>query len=60
MVTKSKAGSAQKKGKSKVGKLKLNKETVRNLGAGEARKVKGGIDAVGGIELAVKTYQKKC
>ena len=59
MVTKSKA-SAQKKGKSKVGKLKLNKETVRNLGAGEARKVKGGIDAVGGIELAVKTYQKKC
>jgi len=52
--------NSQKKGKVKVAKLRLNKETVKNLGAGEARKVKGGIDAVGGNELAVKTYPKKC
>ena len=40
MVTKTKAG--QKKGKVKVGKLKLNKETVKDLSAGEQEKVKGG------------------
>jgi len=41
MVTKSKAG--QKKGKVKVGKLKLNKETVQNLNTREKEQVKGGV-----------------
>ena len=41
MVTKTKTG--QKKGKVKVGNLKLNKETVKDLSAGEQEKVKGGI-----------------
>ena len=41
MVTKSKAG--QKKGRVKVGKLKLNKETVKDLTASEKKKVKGAV-----------------
>ena len=40
MVTKTKAG--QKRGKVKVGKLKLNKETVKDLSAEEQKKVEGG------------------
>ena len=40
MVTKTKTG--QKKGKVKVGNLKLNKETVKDLSAKEQVKVKGG------------------
>ena len=40
MVTKSKAG--QKKGSVKVGKLKVNKDTVKNLTVDERRKIKGG------------------
>ena len=40
MVTKTKAG--QKKRKVKVLKLKLNKETVKDLSAEEEKKVKGG------------------
>jgi hypothetical protein len=42
MVTKSSAGT-KKKGKTKVGKLKLNRETVKNLSSKEQEKVKGGI-----------------
>jgi hypothetical protein len=46
MVTKSKKQDAdkkeQKKGRVKVGKLKLDKETVRDLSSSEARKIKGG------------------
>ena len=41
MVTKSKKADANK-GRAKVGKLKLNKETVKDLRAEEAREVKGG------------------
>jgi hypothetical protein len=40
MVTKSKAG--QKKASVKVGKLKVNKDTVKNLSVDERRKIKGG------------------
>jgi hypothetical protein len=58
MVTKPKK-TAGKKSKVKVGKLKLNKETVRSLRADEAKKVRGGIDVVG-VEFYVKTHQKKC
>ncbi len=41
MVTKSKAG--EKKGKVKVGKLELNKETVKDLSTDEQKQVKGGL-----------------
>jgi hypothetical protein len=41
MVTKNKTG--EKRGKVKVGKLKLNKETVKDLSAEEQKKVKGGL-----------------
>jgi hypothetical protein len=45
MVTKSKAGKpASQKGRVKVGKLKLNKETVKDLSGKEAKGVKGGVD----------------
>lgn len=43
MVTKSKKqGTTEKRGKVKVKNLKLNKETVKDLTASEAKKVKGG------------------
>ena len=35
--------SAKKKGSVKVGKLKLNRETVRNIGKHESLDIKGGI-----------------
>jgi hypothetical protein len=41
MVTKSK--TRQKKGSVHVGKLKLNKETVKDLAAEDLKKVKGGL-----------------
>ena len=44
MVTKTK--SAQKRGKVKVGKLKLNRETVKNLSGSDRKKVKGGLDII--------------
>ena len=40
MVTRNKTG--EKKGKVKVGKLKLNKETVKDLTAGHQKHIKGG------------------
>jgi hypothetical protein len=40
MVTKNKTG--EKRGKVKVGKLKLNKETVKDLTGGEQKQLKGG------------------
>jgi hypothetical protein len=40
MVTKSTA--RQKKGRVKVGKLKLNKETVKNLTGSQKKRIKGG------------------
>ena len=46
MVTKSKkkatGAKAQKKGRVKVGKLKLNKETVKDLTGREIGKIRGG------------------
>ena len=41
MVTKNR--TSEKKGKVNVGKLKVNKETVRNLTGDEKKRVKGGI-----------------
>ncbi len=40
MVTKNKA--SQKKGKVKVGKLNVNKETVKHLAGEDLRKIRGG------------------
>ena len=42
MVTKSQ-GKSTKKGKVKVGKLKLKKETVKNLSAADKKEVRGGL-----------------
>lgn len=49
MVTKSK--SAKKP--VKVGKLKLNKETVKDLTAKDAKKVKGGAGLVGKSHIKI-------
>jgi hypothetical protein len=44
MVTKAKKGAAsEKKGRVKIGKLKLNKETVKDLSGKEAKGIKGGM-----------------
>jgi hypothetical protein len=47
MVTKKKNTSEQeaKKGRIKVGKLKLSKETVKDVNTREVRKVRGGVGA---------------
>ena len=43
MVTKSKATKTEsKKSRVKVGKLQLNKETVKDLGGKEAKEISGG------------------
>ena len=43
MVTKSKAASkGQKQSRIKVGKLKLNKETIKDLSGKTAKAIKGG------------------
>jgi len=48
MVTRSKKQntSEKKKGRVKVGKLKLNKETIKDLTDSEQKRAKGGIRAV--------------
>jgi hypothetical protein len=47
MVTKKRSASTKeaKKGRVKVGKLKLNKETVKNLTDKDQRQLKGGVRA---------------
>jgi hypothetical protein len=46
MVTKKKTTTkATKKSRVKVGKLKVNKETVKDLTGDESKKVKGGVGA---------------
>ena len=42
MVAKTKTKGSQKKGKVKVGKLVLNKETVKDLTGSERKGIKGG------------------
>ncbi len=62
MVTKPNAGPKQK-GKTKVGKLKLNKETVKDLSAEEKKKVKGGLGPTltcGGCSITCGTVCYKC
>jgi hypothetical protein len=57
MVTKSKkqvaGGKEGKKNRVKVGKLKLNRETVKDLTGDEARRVKGGVGGGGGTPTCV-------
>ncbi len=43
---KSSSGTAEKKRRAKVGKLKLNKETVKNLSSKEQKQLKGGVAAL--------------
>jgi hypothetical protein len=42
MVTNAKKSADERKGRVKVGKLKLNKETIKDLTGSESRKIKGG------------------
>ena len=52
MVTRNKTHKTgekeEKKGRVKVGKLKVNKETVKDLTGKEAKQVKGGVATGGG------------
>ena len=43
MVTKTKVKTAKKQGKAKVGKLRLNRETVKSLTEAESKKLRGGL-----------------
>jgi len=43
MVTRSRNSATKKKSTVKVGKLKVNKETVKDLSGAEKKKVKGGL-----------------
>jgi hypothetical protein len=57
MVTKSKKQTAgEKRGRVKVGKLKLNKETVKDLSASEVKKIRGGAKPVSISIVKLKTY----
>jgi hypothetical protein len=42
MTTKKKDGASEKKGRVKIGKLRVNKETVEDLTNKEAEQIKGG------------------
>ncbi len=42
MVAKTKTKASQKKNKVKIGKLKLNKETVKELTGGQKKQLRGG------------------
>jgi hypothetical protein len=57
MVTKSQKSGA-KKGKVKVGNLKLNRETVKNLTPAEKKKIKGkvaGVNVILGKNATIAT-----
>ena len=56
MVTKSNTSGGQKKSRVKVGKLKLNKETVKDLTGGKQKQVKGGLLARITADLQMHTY----
>jgi len=65
MVTKSKKQTTvekeQKRGRVKVGKLKLNKETVKDLNNAESKKVRGGqFDVWRTIECPTVGTRHKC
>ena len=55
MVTKNKSKGVQskEKGRVEIGKLKLNKETVKDLTSGEAKDVKGGFGGSGTCPSAI-------
>ena len=54
MVTNSKKSTGEKKVRVKVGKLQLNKETVKNLTDKEVKRIKGGQAAVGAHSVGTK------
>ena len=49
MITR-KGNTTKKRGRVKVGELKLNKYTVKDLTGGEQRKIRGGVRIGGGYE----------
>jgi hypothetical protein len=58
MVTKPKKQSTTaKKGRAKVRKLKVNKETVRNLSENEVKNVKGGLIPSVGVGARPGIYE---
>jgi hypothetical protein len=57
MVTKNKTG--EKRGKVKVGKLKLNKETVKDLSAAEQKKLRAGAIRIPTITCGTVCYKCK-
>jgi hypothetical protein len=59
MVTKSKKTGA-KKGRVKVGRLKLNKETVKDLIGSEGKKIKGGVARTPGTADTCATACSNC
>ena len=61
MVTKNTKG--EKKGKAKIGKLKLNKETVKDLSGEQKKKVRGGARPQGGDDtklIGTCTFIQAC
>lgn len=61
MVTRKKTG--EKKGRVKVGKLKLNRETVKDLTSNQKKKVRGGLIRRDGDEtklLGTCTFVRAC
>ena len=58
MVTKSHKQNKKEAGRIKVGKLKLNKETVKNLTAGNEKGIRGGLRAT--PEQTVGGYMGIC
>ena len=56
MVTRSRNSATKKKNTVKVGKLKVNKETVKDLSGAEKKKVKGGLATQTPAGLIRETY----
>lgn len=60
MVTKSKDTGVKKKGKVKVDKLNLNKETVKDLTSREKKEIKGAAPARDTLATALCTLRIPC
>lgn len=60
MVTKSKKqnGGKKEQGRVKVGKLKLNKETLNDLSASGKKQIKGGAIRAGSCHQVLSCYEK--
>ena len=52
MSTNKKDNASEKKGRVKISKLRVNKETVKDLTDKEAERIKGGYGVSGGVNCA--------